>query len=147
MSADETKERIAGYLKDHSVLTLATVTPDCRPLAHTVSYVSEGATVFFATLKTTRKYHNIRRNPAVAYTVDEDYPEWIKIRGIQMEGNAEILAEPGEIARVRELYVKKFPAAADFPEDLDMAYIGIRPVACFFLDFSKGFSHRDEVKF
>jgi uncharacterized protein YhbP (UPF0306 family) len=147
MSADETKKRIAGYLKDHSVLTLATVTLDCRPLAHTVTYVSEGAKVFFATLKTTRKYHNIRRNPAVAYTVDEDYPDWVKIRGIQMEGKAEILADPGEIVRVRELYVKKFPAAAEFPEDLHMAFIGIQPVACFFLDFSKGFSHRDEVKF
>lgn len=147
MSDGEIKERIGGYLKDHSVLTLATVTPDCRPLAHTVTYVSEGATVFFATLKTTRKYHDIRRNPAVAYTVDEDCPDWGKIKGIQMEGRAEILADPGEVARVRALYVKKFPAAADFPEDLDMAFIRVEPMACFFLDFSKGFSHRDEVKF
>lgn len=144
MPAAETESRIAEYLSAHNKMTLATVTPDGRPLAHTVEYASDGPVVFFATLRTTRKAQNIIKTQSVAYAVDEDYSDWMQIRGVQMEGRAEIVKDQPDLKKAMEIYLKKFPAAAQIPPNPDMIFIKITPVAGFFLDYTKGFAHRDE---
>ncbi len=147
MANDEIKQKISDYLKSHNVLTLATVTPDGKPLAHTVVYVSEGAAVYFGTYRETRKVQNILKNSAVAYTVDEDYADWNKIQGIQMTGRATILTDGAELGRIMKMYVEKFPAAADMPPDPDMVIIKIEPVSGYFLDYTRSFGYRGEVIF
>ncbi len=147
MANDEIKQKISDYLKSHNVLTLATVTPDGKPLAHTVVYVSDGAAIYFGTYKDTRKAQNIIRNPSVAYTVDEDYPDWNKIQGVQMTGRAAILTDQAELGKIMKMYVEKFSAAADLPPDPGMVLIKVEPISGYFLNYTKGFGHRDEVKF
>jgi nitroimidazol reductase NimA-like FMN-containing flavoprotein (pyridoxamine 5'-phosphate oxidase superfamily) len=147
MSDEEIKQKISDYLKAHHKMTLATVTLDGRPLAHTVEYASEGATVYFGTMRTTRKAMNIMKNPFVAYSVDEEYEDWMKIQGVQMEGRATVLSDQKEINHAMEIYLKKFPQVALFPPNPDMILVKVEPAAGFFLDYSKGFTHRDEVKF
>ncbi|MBI4847938.1 MAG: pyridoxamine 5'-phosphate oxidase family protein [Nitrospirae bacterium] len=147
MANEEIKQMISAYLKTHNKLTLATVTPEGNPLAHTVEYVSDGGTIYFGTSKETRKAQNIMKNPSVAYAVDEDYTDWTKIQGVQMSGKASILTDQGELEKVMKLYVAKFPAVADFPPDMDMVMIKIVPVSGYFLDYTMEFAHRDEVKF
>lgn len=129
-------------------MTLATVTLDGRPLAHTVEYVSDGGPIlYFATKKTTRKAQNIMKNGNVSFAVDEDYDDWMKIQGVQVEGRATILSDEKDIKYAMDLFVKKFPFVAEFTPDPDMVFVKIEPVAGFFLDNTKGFAHRDEVKF
>ncbi|MGE5300246.1 MAG: pyridoxamine 5'-phosphate oxidase family protein [Acidobacteriota bacterium] len=147
MNDEEIKLKISDYLKRHRKMTLATVTLDGRPLAHTVEYASDGATVYFGTLRTTRKAQNIIKNSRVSYAVDEDYDDWTKIQGIQIEGRAELLTELKDIKQASDLIIGKFPAVADFPPNPDMIFVRIEPIAGFFLDYNKGFAHRDEVKF
>ena len=147
MANNEITQKIFNYLQSHNVLTLATVSPDGKPLAHTVVYVSEGATVYFGTYKDTRKAQNILKNPSVAYTVDEDYADWDKIQGVQMTGMAAMLTDQKELERIMKKYVEKFPQAADFPPDPDMVLIKIESLRGYFLDYTKGFGHRDEVVF
>ncbi|MDA8239865.1 MAG: pyridoxamine 5'-phosphate oxidase family protein [Nitrospiraceae bacterium] len=147
MNDDEIKLKISDYLKSHRKMTLATVTLDGRPLAHTVEYASDGATVYFGTLRTTRKAQNIIKNSHVSYAVDEDYDDWTKIQGVQIEGRAQLLTEQKDIKQASDLIIRKFPAVADFPPNPDMIFVRIEPVAGFFLDYNKGFAHRDEVKF
>ncbi len=147
MDDKEIRRKISDYLKSHRKMTLATVTLDGRPIAHTVEYASDGPNVYFGTLKTTRKAQNIMKNCHVSYAVDEDYDDWMKIQGVQIEGMATILTEQKDIKQASGLIVAKFPAAADLPKDPDMIFIRIDPVAGFFLDYRKGFAHRDEVRF
>ncbi len=147
MSDEEIKLKISDYLKGHRKMTLATVTLDGRPLAHTVEYASDGATVYFGTLRTTRKAQNIIKNSHVSYAVDEDYDDWTKIQGVQIEGRAELLKEQKDVKQASDLIIGKFPAVADFPPNPDMVFVRIEPIAGFFLDYNKGFAHRDEVKF
>ncbi len=148
MEKEEIKQAISDYLRTHRKMTLATVTLDCRPIAHTVEYVSDdGPTLFFATRKTTRKAQNIMKNANVSFTVDEDYDDWMKIQGVQVEGRASILSEEKDIKYAMDLFLKKFPFVAEFEPDPDMVLVKIVPIAGFFLDNTKGFSHRDEVKF
>jgi len=145
--SEESKQKISDYLKSHNKMTLATVAPDGRPQAHTVEYAPEGATVYFCTMRTTRKAMNIAKNPNVAYSVDEDYEDWMKIQGVQMEGRAKVLSDPQETQHAIDVYLKKFPQVASFPPNPDMVFVKIEPVAGFFLDYVKGFAHRDGVKF
>ncbi|MDA8077433.1 MAG: pyridoxamine 5'-phosphate oxidase family protein [Nitrospiraceae bacterium] len=147
MTPDEIKKKIADYLASHNKMTLATVTPDGRPLAHTVEYVSDGCTVYFGTLRATRKAQNILKTGHAAFAVDEDYADWTKIQGVQMEGAASVLSDPKELKQAGELYLGKFPAVASFPQNPDMIMVKVEPVAGFFLDYLKGFAHRDEVAF
>src|SRR5512143_3560452 len=98
MEAKGIRQAISDYLRTHRKMTLATVTLDGRPLAHTVEYVSdEGPMVFFATKKTTRKAQNIMKNANVSFAVDEDYDDWMKIQGVQVEGRATILSQEKDI--------------------------------------------------
>jgi general stress protein 26 len=146
MSHEDIKNRIVDYLRSHNILTLATVTPDGKPLAHTVTYVSDGLTVYFGTYKTTRKAQNITHNPHVAYSVDEDYADWSKIQGIQMSGNASPITDQNEMGRIWNKFLEKFPAAKDLPQSPDMVIFKIIPSCGYFIDYSKGFTHRDEIK-
>ncbi len=147
MNDEEVRSKISDYLKGHRKMTLATATLDGRPLAHTVEYASDGATVYFGTLRTTRKAQNIMKNCHVSYAVDEDYDDWMRIQGVQIEGRASILSEQKDIRQAMDLLVGKFPALAGFPPNPDMVFVRIEPVAGFFLDYRKGFTHRDEVRF
>jgi general stress protein 26 len=147
MDDEEIRQKISDYLKSHRKMTLATVTLDGRPIAHTVEYASDGPNVYFGTLKTTRKAQNIMKNCHVSYAVDEDYDDWMKIQGVQIEGRATILAEQKDIKQASDMIAAKFPAVGDLPKDPDMIFVRIEPIAGFFLDYRKGFAHRDEVRF
>ena len=144
----EIKLKISEYLQNHRKMTLATVnTPGCKPVAHTVEYVPDGAIVYFATKKDTRKAQNIKQNGNVAYAVDEDYEDWMKIQGIQMEGTASVVTGDDEVNRVFGMYIERFPFVADFPPNPDLIFIRIEPQVAYFLDYEKGFTHRDRVTY
>lgn len=145
-TTDEIRENITSYLQSHKKMTLATVSANGRPMAHTVEYASEGVTVYFATNRSSRKVQNIRKNPHVAYTVDEDYEDWFTIKGVQVEGVATVLAERTEIGKAARLYIEKFPFIVSFPQSFEIVFVKIEPVSGFYLDYSKGFAHKERVE-
>lgn len=145
MADREIMEKIAEYLKAHRKITLATVTREGKPLAHTVEYASEGAAIYFVTMKTSRKAQNILNDPHVAYAVDEDYDDWTRIQGVQMEGVATILTGKAEVDRAAGIYLGKFPIVASLPPNPNMVFVKIEPSKGFFLDYLKGLMHRDPV--
>ena len=147
MDNDAVIKKMSEYLKSHNTMTLATVAADGKPLAHTVEYASDGTTVYFVTNRLTRKARNIAANPHVAFTVDEDYLDWSKIQGIQMEAVATMLADKAELEKAAGIYVGKFPIVKTFPPNPDWVFVKLAPSAGFFLDYTKGFTHRDKVEF
>ena len=142
---EEPKDKIREYLSNHYYLNLATVSPQGRPMAHTMAYVSEGIVVYIATNKNTRKVQNIMQNPYVAYTVDEDDPDWFDIQALQIEGKASIITDEGELREAGEILVAKFPVAADMPPDPDSIMIKIEPEVIYYLDYSIEFGYREQV--
>lgn len=142
---DDARAAIEDYISRHRYLRLATVSAGGNPVAHTVGYVSEGATVYFATFSQTRKVANIAANPRVAYTVDEDCDDWKEIRGVQMEGVAERMDDAGEIGKVAGLMEEKFPGFAEIEPGPEMLFFRIDPARGYFLDFSKGLNHREQA--
>ncbi|MGI5992841.1 MAG: pyridoxamine 5'-phosphate oxidase family protein [Methanosarcina sp.] len=143
--AEETIDKIQEYLSNHYYLNLATVSPQGRPMAHTMAYVSEGVVVYMTTNKNTRKVQNIKQNPYVAYTVDEDDPDWFDMQALQIEGKASIIMDENELREIGEILVAKFPIAADMPPDPDIIMIKIEPEVIYYLDYNVEFRYREQV--
>lgn len=139
------KQKISDYLATHNYLNLATVSPEGRPMAHTMGYVSYGEFVYLATSKNSRKVHNIMKNPDVAYTVDEDNPDWFNMQALQVEGKASIVEDEGKIREIGEIMTAKFPILADMPPDPDYILIEVVPEVVYYLDYSIEFGNREKV--
>jgi len=83
-------------------------------MAYTMAYVSKDAIFYLATNKNIRKVQNIMLNPRVAYTVDEDDPDWFDMQALQMEGRAAISADEKELCEVGEIMAAKFPITINY---------------------------------
>jgi general stress protein 26 len=142
---EDLKNKVNKYLADHYYLNLATVSPQGNPMAHTLAYVSEEAIVYLATRKNTRKVQNIMHNPHVAYTVDEDDPDWFDMKALQVEGRASIINNEKELREIGEIMVAKFPIVADMPPDPEIILIKIEPEVIYYLDYSVEFGYRKEI--
>jgi len=88
---------------------------------------------------------NIKFCEKVSLAIEEDYPDWMKIKGVQLGGSAEVLIKKEEIARVQKLYLDKFPFVANFPLS-DIVFCQVTPKIIYFLDYEKGFDHRDIIE-
>lgn len=110
----ELREVVLEYLNKHNTMTLATAR-DNIPWAATVFYANDGFILYFISNPNSSLHcQNVRRNHHVAITIDEDYPlkaanDWRKVRGIQMEGIAEMLTDKEEIYQAVKAYTGKYP--------------------------------------
>ena len=83
----------------------------------------------------------------MAYAVDENYEDVMAIQGVQMEGNASLIAMETEAIRLMGLMSAKFPGIESMPPNPDLVFFKIEPVRGFFLDNTIEFGHRDMVEF
>ena len=144
-------DRVQDYLREHRVATLATCGAE-GVWAAALFYASDGCTLFFLSEPKSRHCLNLVQNPAVAVTIQEDYADWLQIKGIQMEGTVwEISGE--EEALARRLYAEKFPALGlltKAPAALVKALAKVRwykivPQRLYFIDNSLGLGNRQEL--
>jgi len=143
--------RVQKYLRDHNVATLAT-SGSGGPWAAAVFYASDGYTLYFLSSPTSRHCLDLAQTTRVAVTIQEDYADWLEIKGVQIEGVAsEISGDEEELAR--KLYGQKFPLVgllAQAPAVIVKAMAKVRwykivPHSLYFIDNSLGLGHRDEV--
>jgi general stress protein 26 len=145
--SEEIKKKIVDYLSSHQWLNLGTVDRNGKPMVHTMAFASEGATVYFLTDKNTHKVSDMKVNPHVAYTVDDDNVQVMEITGIQMQGRASLVTDEKEIGKVLKLMSEKYPFMADLPPNPDIIFFKVEPVEAYYLDYSRGFNHRDFVTY
>lgn len=141
------KHEILAILTAGHDLTLATLRDDGGPQATTVSYVSDGLSIYFGCSATSQKAHNLARDPRVSLTIDLPYGDWSEIRGLSMGGSAARLERPDQLLAVGRLFLDKFPQLGQgFALDGgDMAIFCITPLVISVLDYRKGFGHVDHV--
>ena len=140
------------YLQQHNVATLAT-SDRGYPWAAAIFYVSDGHILYFLSSPTSRHALNLAHNPQVAVTIQEDYSDWLEIKGVQIEGAASEIAGDEE-QRARMLYGRKFPVIgmiAQAPAAIVKALAKVRwykivPQKMYFIDNSLGLGNRDEIK-
>ncbi len=87
--ADQQEARRAAlaFLKAHTAGVIATVASDGKPHASAVYYVSDdNFSIYFLTLRTSRKYAAIQANPWSAFVVGtQDVPQTLQIEGPAVE--------------------------------------------------------------
>jgi len=142
------REEILSVLKDASDMTIATIRPDGYPQATTVSYVSDGLTIYFGCAAESQKAQNIAYNDKVSLTVTLPYFNWEEIRGLSIGGTAMPVTDPNEINRVSELMLRKFPQILRYAlaGKKGLFLVRVTPEVVSLLDYRKGFGHTDLVK-
>lgn len=78
-----TTERALRFLQDHTLMTMASVTPDGIPHAASLYYVVEpDFSIYCVTREETQKYQNIRQNSSVSMVItDEESAETVQLVG------------------------------------------------------------------
>ncbi len=143
--------RAQAFLESHHVLTLATSGEE-GPWAAAVFYASRGFTLWFLSAPTTRHARNLTARSRVAATVQEDTADWRAVRGVQLEGTAQLLAG-AEAEEARGIYGAKFPLVASgggAPPEIAAALERIRwyrllPERLYLVDNAAGFGKREEI--
>lgn len=140
------RDQLADILRRGQDLTLATLRPDGWPQANTLSYASDGTSVFVGTGPQSQKVRNIAHDPRVSITINLPYADWTQIRGLSAAGRARLVTDGATLARAGQLFVEKF--RADLAREMELAAM---PMAMFeitlevvsLLDYAKGFGHTD----
>jgi uncharacterized protein len=152
--ADELKQQIVDYLKSHNTMTLATCAGDA-PWAATVFFASDDLRLYFFSAPESRHCQNLAANGRVAVTVQEDYQDWRKIRGIQLEGRVELVNGMAAKAKAMAVYAFKYPEVIKLFTDptsgvfhkafLKVKFYCVVPEKLFFIDNAQGFGRRQEL--
>jgi uncharacterized protein YhbP (UPF0306 family) len=152
--ADELKQQVLKYLETHNTMTLGTCSDDV-PWAATVFYASDDFRLYFFSVPDSRHCQNLAANPRVAVTVQEDYHDWQKIKGIQLEGTAILVDSIIEKAKAMAVYARKYPeviklftnpASGLFHKAfLKVKFYCVVPEKLFFIDNEQGFGKRQEL--
>ena len=95
MSDDE----IADFIERSRTATLATVLPDGRPHLVAMWYGVLDGEIWFETKAKSQKAMNLRRNPTVTVMI-EDGDTYDTLRGVSIDGRAEIVVDPETVLRV-----------------------------------------------
>jgi hypothetical protein len=167
------RETVLKYLKEHYTMTIATAKGE-TPWAASVFYANDGFTLYFLSDPDSRHSKDIAENPLVAVTVNEDYHDWRKIKGIQMEGKAELVATEDEMIKAVAIYVEKYsftaaylklmlspfpriagyldkllsrlPLVPGLPTTFTARFYKVTPTLVRFIDNEKSFGHHEEFK-
>jgi len=152
--ADDLKNQVVDYLKSHNTMTLATCAGD-TPWAATVFFASEDLKLYFFSAPESRHCQNLARNPRVAVTVQEDYQDWRKIKGIQLEGWVELVDGVLEKGKAMAVYALKYPEVIKLFTDpssgiFNQAFLKVKfycviPEKLYFIDNEQGFGKRREL--
>ncbi len=146
MLTPEQRQHVAAILSASNDLTIATVRPDGWPQATTVSFVSDGATIYFGTWSKSQKAMNIAADPRVSVAVTAPYTSWDTIEGVSLAAHAVRVTEMAELNRVFQLMMAKFPQLGQYVkagEDAEMALYRIEPEIVSILDYRRGFGHTE----
>ena len=86
-------------------------TGDARGLPHVVPvcHLWEKGRVYFGTGRKTKKIRNLLENAQVALIVDDYTEAWSHLRGLVLQGRAEVIGPGAEFRRIRKLLYQKFP--------------------------------------
>lgn len=130
-----TRSELLQFLRGHSLAVQASVSPSGVPQAAVVGIaVTDDFEVFFDTLATTRKVHNLRHNSKIALVIggmtnDDE-------RTVQYEGVAD---EPAgtELERLKACYFIQFADGRERQSWPGIVYVRARPTWIRYSDYNR----------
>jgi len=152
--AEDLKQQILNYMESHNTMTLGTCGENL-PWAATVFYASDGLDLYFFSDPQSRHCQNLQENSQVAVTIQEDYGDWRKIKGIQMEGEVVEVGSMIEKTKAMAVYARKYPGIIKIFTDpgsgnlyrafLKVKFYCVKPKRVLYIDNEQGFGKRQEL--
>jgi uncharacterized protein YhbP (UPF0306 family) len=152
--SDDLQQQVRDYLHTHNTMTLATCAGDV-PWAATVFYASEEWKLYFFSAPQSRHGQNLAVNSRVAVTIQEDYKDWRRIKGIQLEGKGLQVDSVLGKTKAMAVYARKYPevirlfttpgSGVFYQAFLKVKFYCIVPERIFYIDNEQGFGKRQEL--
>jgi uncharacterized protein YhbP (UPF0306 family) len=163
------RERVLAYLRSHHTMTIATCGPPgdgpsageglgglpgtSQPHAASVFYaVDDDLRLVFLSKRASLHGSHIGDVAPVAVTVTEDYANWEMIQGVQLLGEARLLAGAAK-AGAFLLYLKRFPFVRELATDpgraelmRDVGVYRVEPTRAAFTDNRTGVFGREVLR-
>src|SRR5271166_5915057 len=135
-------EEVFRFMNGERLGVLATATNAGRPEAALMGFaVSPGLEIIFDTVRSSRKYPNLKENPRVAWVVG-----CVSEISVQYEGEAEELA--GEaMAKYKKIYFQKFTDGPARESWAGITYFLVRPKWVRYCDYNPGQRRIEEHRF
>ena len=113
--------------------TVADGAPHCSLMSYATD--NECREIYMATLKDTKKYHNLMANPTVSLLIDtRDTDPKGKTRALTVTGVVQAIENDKKIAEIRNALLKKHPDLKDFFISPDAKIVVIKATALQLLD-------------
>jgi nitroimidazol reductase NimA-like FMN-containing flavoprotein (pyridoxamine 5'-phosphate oxidase superfamily) len=138
------RKRIVQFMDKCRVCTIATANPQGQPSASTVFFRNVELDIYFNTAMDSQKVRDITANHRVALTMQEpgSVPAADQdIKGIQYVGEATILPD-GQTTGVPRGVVSRHKAFNSAMPGKSVI-VKVTPLKVYFIDYSRGFRHRD----
>jgi general stress protein 26 len=138
--------KIEAQLRSHRIMSLATLRPDGWPQVTMVGYVNERLNLYFIIARQSQKLANIHHDPRVSIAIGGDVSSGAPIQGLSMAARAEEVTDYGEIERMNQLVLDRYPEARVFaPPALSIAVMRATPEIISLIDHSQGRGHTETV--
>jgi uncharacterized protein YhbP (UPF0306 family) len=140
-------QHVLDYLGEQKTLTLATASSSGVPRATTLLYVNTGPTLYLWVRpnSTTAKY--VEQNPFVSFAIDEYSDDWRQTKGIQANGECQVVLNGEEIARAALLFGEKFPTVSAGSSTAGIYFLKVTPRQLEFIDNTEGTSEAGSEEF
>jgi uncharacterized protein YhbP (UPF0306 family) len=143
----ELPQHVLDYLSEQKTLTLATASPSSVPRATTLLYVNRGPTIYLWVRPETTTAKHVEQNPFVSFAIDDYAEDWRQTRGIQGNGECEVVLSGEEIARAALLFGQKFPNVSAGSSTVGIYFLKVAPTQVEFIDNTKAGGDRSSEEF
>jgi len=103
------------FLNKQAVGRVVTVSLKGELHAVPVCYVFDEGNIYFASDYGAKKVRNLKENRKVSIIIDQYFEDWSKLKGILIQGEAELLEKGPEFRKSRDLLHEKYPQYMDMP--------------------------------
>lgn len=144
-------EKIEKIMKDHELMSLATVSLDGKPRVRSVDFVmgDDASTLYFITNVNTQKVKELEKDSAVFISIDHDCPDMeslAQLSYLKAEGRARMASSPEEGQAIFGRILQKFPHLVNLPgEPSDFTGFEVKLSKIYLTDNSVGFGHTEEL--
>ena len=126
-----THAELIELLRNHKLAVESSLHADGRPQAAVVGFaVSDELEIVFDTVTTSRKYHNLKRDPRCALVIGWDAEITVQIEGVADEPTGD------DLARLKACYFVAYPDGRERARWPTIAYIRVRPRWIRYSDFT-----------
>ena len=117
-----TRDELYGFMNKHRWAVEATVAASGTPQAAVIGFaVTRDLEVVFDTLKTSRKYQNMKDSPTMALVIGWDDAQTLQIEGVADEPTGAALE------RLKARYFEVFPDGHEREGWKDITYVRVKP--------------------